>query len=133
MNTNIVRHTIMNRLLIILFLCSVSFCNSYGQKSKSLPGIKEIVGNHTHPLQDSLFLDRIAKEYGEENLFVVIDSLLKDRAFKIGSTRDFEHIYSLAETIELDSILNKFQKERPLKLPLLQFPATWQQKKALTV
>jgi uncharacterized protein len=122
MNANIIRHSIMNRLLIILFLCSVSFCNSYAQKAKPLPAIKEIVGNHKHPLQDSLFLDSIVKEYGEENLFVIIDSLLTDPAFKIAWTRDFEHIYSLTETIELDSILNKFQKETAIKIAIVTIP-----------
>lgn len=112
----------MNRLLIILFLCSVSFCNSYAQKAKRLPAIKEIVGNHKNPLQDSLFLDSIAKEYSEENLFVIIDSLLKDPAFKIGWTRDFEHIYSSAETIQLDSLINNFEKETTIKIAIVTIP-----------
>jgi uncharacterized protein len=110
---------IMNRLLIILFFCNVSFCNSFGQKPKPLPSIKEIVGNHKHPLQDSLFLDSIAKAYGEENVSVIIDSLLKDPAFKIGWTRDYEHIFSLPEIIELDSLINKFEKETTIEIAIV--------------
>ena len=109
----------MNRSLIILFFCIVSFCNSFGQKPKPLPSIKEIVSNHKHPLQDSLFLDSIAKVYGEENVLIIIDSLLKDPAFKIGWTRDYEHIFSLPETIELDSLINKFEKETNIKIAIV--------------
>ena len=126
----------MNCLLIILFFCTALFDTSYGQNSKgkkSKTVISKSVDSKENPLQDTAFV----KVYSD-SILTIVESLMKDTTFLkriedtlifgyekfeksasnihlpikvLGSTNDFENIFTSNQIIELDSIISRFEKE----------------------
>ncbi len=153
--SNVVRHFKMTRLLIISFFCIALFDTSYGQKSKGKKSketvITKTVDSNHNPLQDTAFLNQLAKVYGD-SILTIVDSLLKDTAFlkSIGDTSvfgygefassqykvqlpikplgwisDYEHIFSDSQISELDSIISDFEKETANEIAIVTIESSW--------
>ncbi len=150
----------MTRLLIILFLCTALFDTSYGQKPKGKKSketvITKTVDSKQNPLQDTAFLNQLAKVYGD-SILTIVDSLLKDTAFlksigdtsvfgygefassaykihfpikALGWTSDFEHIFSSDQINELDSIISNFEKETTNEIAIVTIESSWTTKES---
>lgn len=145
----------MTRLLIILLFCTALFDTSYGQKPKGKKSkatvITKTVDSKQNPLQDTAFLNQLAKIYGD-SVKTIVDSLLKDTAFinsiggtslwdcgefvssaykihfpikSLGWTSDYEHIFTSDQISELDSIISKFEKETTNEIAIVTIDSSW--------
>jgi len=150
----------MTHLLIILFFCTALIDASYGQKPKGKKSketvITKTVDSKQNPLQDTAFLNQLAKVYGD-SILTLVDSLLKDTAFlktigdtsvfgygefassayKIhfpikasGWTSDFEHIFSSDQINELNSIISNFEKETTNEIAIVTIESSWTTKES---
>ena len=145
----------MNRLLIILFFCTALFDTSYGQKPKEKKSkatvITKTVDSKENTLNDTAFLNQLAKVYGD-SVLAIVDTLLKDTAFlksigdtsvfgygefassqykvqfpikALGWTSDFEHIFSSDQVSELDSIISSFEKETTNEIAIVTIDSSF--------
>ncbi|MBS0646403.1 MAG: TPM domain-containing protein [Verrucomicrobia bacterium] len=150
----------MTRLLIILFFCTALFDTSYGQKTKGKKTkatvIAKTVDSKENPLKDTAFLNQLAKVYGD-SVLTIVDSLLKDTAFlksigdtsifgygefastkykvqfhikALGWTSDYEHIFTQDQIFELDSIIDKFEKETTNEIAIVTIDSSWTTKES---
>jgi uncharacterized protein len=120
------------------------------EKSKATV-ITKTVDNKENPLKDTAFLNQLAKIYGD-SVKIIVDSLLKDTAFlnsigrnslwdcgefvssaykihfpikSLGSTSDYEHIFTSDQISELDSIISKFEKETTNEIAIVTIDSSW--------
>jgi hypothetical protein len=150
----------MSRLLITLFFCIALFDTSYGQKPKGKKSketvITKTVDSNQNPLQDTAFLNQLAKVYGD-SILTIVDSLLKDTTFlkSIGDTsvfgygefassqykvqlpikalgwiNDYEHIFSDDQISELGSIISEFEKETTNEIAIITIESSWTTKES---
>ena len=150
----------MSRLLITLFFCIALFDTSHGQKPKGKKSkdtvITKTVDSNQNPLQDTAFLNQLAKVYGD-SILTIVDSLLKDTTFlkSIGDTsvfgygefassqykvqlpikalgwiNDYEHIFSDDQISELGSIISEFEKETTNEIAIITIESSWTTKES---
>lgn len=150
----------MNRLLFIIFFCTALFNTSYGQKSKGKKlketGNTKIVDSKQNPLQDTAFLNDVARIYSD-SILAIVNGLLQDTAFlksigdtslfnvgefassqnkvdfpikALGWTSDFEHIFSSEQISELDSIISSFEKETTIEIAIVTIESSWATKES---
>ncbi len=150
----------MIRLLIILFFCITLFDTSYGQKPEGKKSKETVfaktVDNNLNPLNDTAFLNQLAKVYGD-SILKIVDSLLKDTAFlksigdssifgygefasseykfelpikQIGCINDYEHIFSDDQISDLDSIISEFDKETKNEIAIVTIDSSWTTKES---
>ncbi len=150
----------MIRLLITLFFCITMFDTSYGQKPKEKKSkatvLTKTVDSKENPLKDTVFLNQLAKLYGD-SVLTIVDSLLKDTAFlksigdtsvldygefassqykiqfpkkALGWTSDYDHIFSRDQISALDSIITSFEKETTNEIAIVTIESSWTTKES---
>jgi uncharacterized protein len=144
----------MHRLLIILYFSIILFDTSCGQNTKvespNSTFVTKTLGSKENLLKDTVFLNQLAKVYGD-SVFIIVDRLLSDKTFvggldstaenygefassvykirfplkSLGWTSDYENIFSSEQIIELDSIINVFEKETTNEIAIVTIDSSW--------
>lgn len=143
----------MCRLSILIFFFIILFHSSCEQatkvKSPKATFITKTLGSKDGLLTDSVFLNQLAKIYGD-SVSIIVDQLLKDTSFHqlsdtssddgefassaykiqfpirpVGWTNDFENIFSAKQIFELDSIISKFQTETTIEIAIVTLDGSW--------
>ncbi len=144
----------MRPLLIILFFCIAFFDTSCGQnkniQSTNSTLITKTIGSKEKLLRDIVFINQLAKVYGD-SVFIIVDRLFQTKtiagesdkdlkndgefassSYKIqfpitplGWTSDYENIFSTEQILELDSMINVFEKETTNEIAIVTIDSSW--------
>lgn len=151
----VVCHFNGSRFLITMLLVLALANASYGQQQK--PQKKKAVqaekqkSKVVFDLTDSLYLDSVAKVYGD-SILVIVDSLQKDTTFlksledpvlldvgefvsvdykfqlpekPTGWTNDYEGIFTVEQVGTLDSIISAFEAGTTNEIAVVTLPGSW--------
>jgi uncharacterized protein len=145
----------MHRLFIIfifcIWFCHDSFAQQPGAEKSKETIITKIINANQSPLKDSVFLEHLARVYGD-SILNTIDSLLKDSSFlksigdstvlpngefassvfkvrfpimPTGWTNDYEHLFTAGQISVLDSMISAFEKETTNEIGIITIDSSW--------